>query len=72
MYFVRNNEEIHLPFKNSEKQRAQALINHMKSETRNKIPRAQLDVCSKVEEERPPAKKLNLMTLLIYGFWREH
>ena len=25
MYFVRNNEEIHLPFKNSEKQRIQAL-----------------------------------------------
>ena len=26
MYFVRNNEEIHLPFKNSEKLRTQALI----------------------------------------------
>ena len=25
MYFVRNNEEIHLSFKNSEKQRTQAL-----------------------------------------------
>ena len=25
MYFVRNNEEIHLPFKNSEKLRTQAL-----------------------------------------------
>ena len=26
MYFVRNNEEIYLPFKNSEKYRTQALI----------------------------------------------
>ena len=26
MFFVRNNQEIHLSFKNSEKQQAQALI----------------------------------------------
>ena len=35
------------------------LMNHMKCETRNKIPRAQ-SVCSKVGEEGIPVKKLNL------------
>ena len=41
MYFVRNNEKIHLSFKNSEKQQTQALIFlPNQKEYKNSLPRS--------------------------------
>ena len=61
MYFIRNNEEIHLSFKNSEKQRTQALIDDGSEDEKAKgTKKYVIKRKPKFEDYEPVQKRLNL------------